>query len=113
MIVFPTPSSSWAEHKVSLAGKTYSFVFKFNSYQQRWMLDIYLDGIPVILGQMIVENFNLFYGKPIKNFDHGILATVRNFEGKSKLSRDNFGIDKEFSLLYLSNEEWENAGNYQ
>ncbi len=113
MIILPTPSSTWAEHRVSLAGKTYVFEFKFNSLQERWMVDIYLDGTPVILGQMIVEDFELFYGKPITNFDHGVLTTVRNFEGKSKLGRDNFGIDKEFSLLYLSNEEWENAGNYQ
>ena len=112
MIVFPTPSSNWAEHKVSLAGKTYTFVFRFNSVQERWMLDIYLDNTPVILGQMIVEGFNLFYGKPITNFEHGILATVSNFEGKDKLSKDNFGIDKQYSLLYLSNEEWENARNY-
>lgn len=106
MIILPTPTSSWVTHKASLAGKTYKLTYRFNEYQQRWMLDIYLNDTPVILGQMIIEGSILFYGKPIKDFDHGVIVPLRNREGTSKIGKDNLGIDKEFSLYYLSNEEW-------
>ena len=67
MITLPTPFAEWIDHRVSLAGKTYKFTYRFNQYSQRWLVDIYLDTTPVILGQMIVEGSPLFYAKPIKN----------------------------------------------
>lgn len=109
MITLPAPSSEWTTHKVSLAGKIYKFTYKFNQFNQRWFLDIYLDDVPVILGQMIVEGSPLFYAKPIKNFDHGVLLPLRNRKATTVIGRDNLGTDKEFSLYYLRNEEWANA----
>ena len=109
MIILPTPSSTWVTHKASLAGKTYKLTYRFNELIQRWFLDIYLNEVAVILGEMIIEGSPLFYGKPIKNFEHGIITPVRNIEGTAPIGKDNLGIDKEYSLYYLSNEEWANV----
>lgn len=109
MIALPTPSSDWATHKASLAGKTYKLTYRFNSYNQRWMLDIYLDEVSVSLGNMIIEGSPLFYAQPIKNFEHGVLLPLRNINGKTTIGRDNLGIGKEFTLYYLTNEEWADA----
>ena len=109
MIIIPTPAASYASHKISLAGKTYNFVFRFNSLMQRWMLDIYLNEVEVILGQGIIEGSPLFYAEPIVNFEHGILIPVRNVNTTNPVGRDNLGIGKEYSLIYLTMEEWENV----
>lgn len=109
MIILPTPTLEWASHKASLAGKTYKFTYRFSEYNQRWMLDIYLNDEVVILGQMIIEGSPLFYAKPIKNFEHGVIVPIRNVDSAKTIGRDNLGIDKEFSLYYLSNEEWANV----
>lgn len=106
MITLPTPTNSWTTHKASLAGKTYTFTYRFNSIAERWFLDIYLDDEEVITGQMIIEGSILFYGNPIKNFEHGKIVPVRNRETTNPIGRNNLGIGKEYSLYYLSNEEW-------
>lgn len=111
MIIIPTPTVTYASSKVSLSGQTYTFTFRFNSVAQRWFLDIDLDSIPVIHGQMLIEGVPLFYGKPIKNFDHGLLLLLRNNDVGGTVGRNNLGIDKEFSLVYITNEEWENVGS--
>jgi len=109
MIKIPSPTSSYAEHKVSLAGVTYSFVYKWNATAAVWMLDIYLNNAPVILGQALLHLSVLFYGKPITNFDHGILVVLSNTDTKEKLGRNNLGINKPYTLYYFSNKELEEA----
>jgi hypothetical protein len=106
MIIIPTPTQSFASHKVSLAGLTYDFTFRYNTFQGMWYLDIYLNNAAVILGQALLPTNVLFYGKPIKNFDHGVLMVLRNVDTTEPLGRDNLGVSKLYSLYYLSNEEW-------
>jgi len=111
MIKIPTPSESFASQKVSLAGKTYEFVFRYNAYADVWQLDIFLNKQAVITGQSLVVSSPLFYAKPIKNFDHGVLLVLRNSESKERLGRNNLGLNKLYSLYYYSNAEWEELQN--
>jgi len=105
MILIPTPSSAYAQHKVSLAGQTYIFTFRFNSYSKRWYLDISLNGIVVRNSEIILEGGILFHGSYIDNFDHGKLFVVRAKETTEPCGRYNFGIDKDYVLAYVSKEE--------
>ncbi len=107
MIKIPSPTSAYAEHKVPLAGVTYSFVYRWNGTAAVWMLDIYLNNSPVILGQALLPQSALFYGKPITNFDHGALVVLPNVNTTEKLGRDNLGINKLYTLYYISNKELE------
>lgn len=111
MIKIPTPTLSWASHKVSLDNKTYDFTFRWNSIQGVWQLDIYLNKSPVILGEALMPTNPLFYGKPIKNFEHGLLMVLRNIETKEPLGRDNLGVSKTYTLYYVSNEEMDEIIN--
>lgn len=105
MIKIPTPTTAYASHKVSLSGKTYDFTFRYNSYSGVWYLDIYLNGTSVILGQALLNRNPLFYGKPVKNFDHGILMVIKSTDVPDPLGRDNLGVSKIYTLYYIPNEE--------
>jgi hypothetical protein len=107
MIKIPSPTSAYADHKVSLAGVTYSFVYRWNGVAAVWMLDIYLNNTPVILGQALLSQSALFYAKPIPNFTHGVLIVLPNTKTKERLGRDNLGINKLYTLYYFSNKELE------
>lgn len=106
MIILPSPTQSFVENRPSLAGKTYVFIYRFNEVSGRWYLDIYLDNVSVILGVALVEGQPLFSGLSIPNFDHGILTLLRITNTKEKIGRYNFGVDKDWVLVYLTNEEW-------
>ncbi len=107
MIKIPSPTVSYADHKVSLAGKTYKFIYRWNSIASVWMLDIYLNDTPVRTGNTLLPLSALFYAKPITNFDHGVLVVLPNINTKEKLGRNKLGINKTYTLYYFSNEEWE------
>ncbi len=108
MLLLTIPDSPYTSTTVSLAGKTYTFDYRFNFTSERWMLDIYLNKVPVILGQAIMENSFMFYGRPIENFDHGVLGCFASRLGVTeKAGRNNIGIDRDYWFAYIPNSELE------
>lgn len=108
MIKIPVPStSSYAESTVNLGGQSYKFVWRYNSVMERWLVDIYLNDEEVSMGEALIENTYMFYGKPIDKFSHGVIGVFRAKNSMEKVSRYNIGIDKDYEFLYLTNEEFE------
>lgn len=108
MLILTVPDSSYTNTNVPLAGKTYKFNYRYNFTTERWMLDIYLNETPVILGQSIIENSYMFYGRPIENFDHGVLGCFAIRKGVTeKAGRYNIGIDRDYWFAYIPNSELE------
>lgn len=107
MIVLPIPESTWSDVDVALGGVTYTFTYRYNDFSKRWSVDIYLNKVPVSLGNIIME-YGLFHnGKPIVNFDHGVIGCFPAREGVTDLAgRYNIGLEKDYWLAYLTNQEY-------
>lgn len=105
MLFLAGPESTHAENKVALGGVTYTFTYRYNTYNKRWALDIRLNGKDVILGESLIEGSPLFYGKDILDFSHGVLTVVRTRDTKSPCGLSNLGVGKEYILTYITNEE--------
>jgi len=106
MIKIPAPQGAFSSSKVALAGVSYDFTFRYNSYAKIWQLDIHLNKTPVILGESLVPLSPLFYGEEIKGFNHGGLVLVSNVETAEPCGLNNLGIDRDYTLIYITNEEW-------
>ena len=109
MLFISGPESSYTENKVALGGVTYSFTYRYNTQTQRWSLDIRLNGKAVILGESLIEGSPLFYADSIPDFSHGVLTVIPTGDTKNPCGLSNFGVDKEYELIYLTNEEWQNV----
>lgn len=99
------PEEAWSSSNVSLAGTTYSFRYSFNNRDERWRLSIYIGARAIITGVKIMENQLLLRNYGLDDFSHGDLACVRAKQSSFPVGFDNFGRDKEYELVYYSNEE--------
>lgn len=105
MLKINVPNFSWSEQAVTLDGKQYRFVFRFNERDQRWRLDIYLGSTPVILGVKILENVFLLGEYYPEGFQHGDLFCGRLREDNNPVGRTNLGFGKPFELVYYTRAE--------
>ena len=105
MLEIPVPEESFAEFQLLLAGIEYRFVYKFNTRDDRWYIDIFIDEDPVILGVKVMENQSLLDRYHLPDFDHGDLRCLRLGSSLAPVGRDNLGIGKNYDLVYFSNEE--------
>lgn len=102
-IPVPTPNTSQV---VSLGGVAYNFVFNFNYFDDKWRISIYQNEEPVQLNMKVTEPKSLIRVRttPV-NFSHGDLQVHQRKTTSNPCGIDNFGIDKEYELLYFTNEE--------
>lgn len=102
MILINVPNSPWSESRMSLGGIYYRFVFRYNSVDERWRMDIYLsDGTPVIEGVKIMgENESLLGRYILDNFDHGDIFCMRAKNDGLPAGRYNLGIGLSYELVY-------------
>lgn len=106
----PVPNSSWSSQNITLGGLDYTFEFSFNSRDDRWRFDIYLEDEPVILGIKIMENQFFLRNYILPDFDHGDIVCVRSKDDGSPVGRDNLGQGKPYELIYFGTNELEEAG---
>lgn len=106
MILIPTPDLPYSEVVVSLDNKTYTFIYRYVSLTNIVLVDIYLNNTPLVLGEALEPFSPLFYNKPIEGFNHGVLVVLSRRETTSKCTLGTIGIDKDYTLVYLTNKEW-------
>ena len=99
------PDTSWSRQVVALDGKSYIFEISYNERSTRWYINISLSGTEVINSIKALENINMTGRYNLINFDHGELFCVNLKKTADPVGRDNFGIDKDYELIYLTNEE--------
>lgn len=104
-LIIDTPSSSWSQQDVTLGGKKYTFVYKYNSRDERWRLSISIGGTEIISSVKVMENQLLLGRYILPDFDHGDLACVRSEDDGKPVGKDNLGAGKPYELLYFTNEE--------
>lgn len=101
----PVPGTAYSNQEVTLAGIKYNFKFQYNGRDSRWRLSILLGDTTVISGVKIMENERLLWRYRLPQFQHGDLFCIRFKDDGKEVGRDNFGVDKAYELLYLTNEE--------
>lgn len=100
------PIVSYAEQEISLGGFKYTFIYKYNDWDERWRIDIHKGSEVVVSGLKVLENSSLIKRNfSLPGFDHGDIICVRLQDDASPAGRDNIGLHKAYELIYLSNEE--------
>ena len=105
MLKIPVPSPNTYQ-VVSLGGVAYNFHFTFNYFDDKWRISIYRNEEVVELNMKVTEQKSLIRarGTPVQ-FDHGDLQVHRVQDTKQPCGLSNFGNEKEYELLYFTNEE--------
>lgn len=109
MIVINVPNSPWSENRMSFGGQFYNVIFRYNSRDERWRMDIYKEDVPVILGVKIMENQSLLKKHSLKDFSHGDIGCLRIEDDGKPVTRDNLGVGLPYELVYFTNEEMAEA----
>ena len=114
MIKLNTPTSPDVVTPTALGGNLYQFHYQYNGStpeNKRWYLDIYLGKKLLIAGLKLIDGFPLLSKYSLVDFNHGELYVIKFKETDSVVGRDNLGIGKEYSLVYISNDEIEGDFN--
>lgn len=102
MIKINIPDSSWSESRMSLDGRLYTIEFRHNSRDDRWRLDIYYQGEPVIRGLKLMENQEVTDRYILDNWNpNTYLIAVRMKNTLNLINRDNLGINKTYELYFI------------
>lgn len=102
----PTPTSAWGEEVLNLSGLRYRFIFRFNDKDEAWRLSIYRNQDVVIINEKLVVGQPVRMSTQIELFSHGVLCVKKIKETTENLGRNNFGLDKDYELVYYSIEEF-------
>lgn len=106
----PVPDQAWSRQEVSLGGLDYTLIYSYNTRDERWRFDIYLEEVPVILGVKIMENQFFLENHILSNFNHGDIACIKVQDDGLPVGRNNLGQGKPYELVYFTNEEVEDLG---
>lgn len=107
MLELNVPDAAWSTNTVSLGNTLYTIDFLYNSTDERWRINIFIEDEPVLLGLKLMEQSGIIakYRHPL--FNHGELFVIRRENDGLPCTRDNLGFNKPYGLFYFSNEELE------
>lgn len=116
-VQLPVPAVSYKEVELSLSGITYNFVFRFNDRMIKyegdegtWIIDIFnSSGSPIVRGLAVVGQGFLIDRLILPEFSNGDILCFRAKKTDKAPTRNNLGIDKDYWLVYMTNEEIEDA----
>lgn len=109
-LVINTPKTPYTDFTTTLSGTTYQLNLRWNGRAESWYLDIATsNGVVIRKGAKLLPKVPLI----VKNksmFPDGNLFVVKSIEGYSEpVGRDNLGKDSPYSLIFLTNQEIEDA----
>jgi hypothetical protein len=98
----------YQEQQVTLNGNTFYFVFKVNSAYTTnpWTLSILdVNKEPLLVGKRINPNQNLILQRHIRELLGGVLFCFNIKEDNATITKNNFGGDQQFRVIYVSESE--------
>jgi len=111
-IEIPVPSISYSEVNVTLAGISYDIVFRESSREQdengsgRLYFDIYTEDTLIKAGVKVMESQSLLARYLLEGFLTGDILCLSRVAGSTNVATlANVGLNKEYGLFYLTNEE--------
>lgn len=97
--------------RISLENITYLLRITFNTRLRGWYLDLSdVNGEPIYQGIKITPQTNLTYRFIKDDAPSGDFVCIRVTNTEQPLDRDNFGFDKDYSLVYFTQDELEQLG---
>jgi len=103
-LIFSVPDAEKGGQNITLNKKSYRVVTRYNSRFGYWALDLYDSASnPIILGEKLLPKKDIL-SRYLKNKILGGYFFIRS-KDDSKMTRDNFGIDKTHTLMFASTEE--------
>ena len=107
MIQLPVTRNGNSRIKVPVNGTVYTLIYRYNTRNKRLYLSIELSDVPIISGLRLIE-----FGSPIVNYElvgfSGYqIFVVENLEGTGFATLGNLGLDLEYVLLLMNQEEVE------
>jgi hypothetical protein len=101
-ISLPGPRSADSKYTTSLEGQGYDIRIRWNNRSESWFLYIGLKGQTPLLKTRIVTNQNLLATyRGIENLPPGNLYLLDYEKSYGRPSRDDFGLNKRFRLIYV------------
>jgi len=106
MIQIPVTVNGNSEFDISLDGTVYTFRYTYNTRNKRVYLSIFLEGEPIIESLRLIEDSTPILYYPLAQFTGGELLVVEFEKGTGFTTLGNFGINLEYSLVYVSPSEF-------
>ena len=107
-VVLPTPITANETQRVSLNNILYDITYRYNTRDERWRIDLAVQGETFVTGIKVMENQLLLGQFLLSEYIQGELFCVRNEDDDNPVGRDNFGLGKAYELLYLTPDEVNN-----
>lgn len=107
MLVIQTPQQAYVESVTPLGPVQYNFVYRFNTTDNLFRLDIQdFLGNPIVNGLTLKENYmGLLLPYYTPEFDHGDLLVIKSNQSAGPLNLLNLGIERDYNLVYITNQE--------
>lgn len=105
MIQIPVSKNGNSDFDITLDGITYTLRYRYNSRNRRLFFDILQDDLVITLGVRLIE-----WSFPTTNLALDTLPRGAFFVSPLKDTEEiatlgNFGIDQDYSMIYLSEQE--------
>ena len=107
MLQLPVTTNGNSEIEVPIDGVVYTLKYNYNTRNKRLFLSIFDDETPLIEGLRLVDNGAPIINYAIKELNGAQLEVLQILDGTGFATLGNVGIDEEFILLYVTEEELE------
>lgn len=108
-ISFNVPNTPHTSYFTTIDNETFQFVFRWSTRASVWHLDVFTgDGDSLVKGAKLVPNIPLIRTTNVKA-PKGELTVVNNTSNQDVPSKDNIGVNKDFELMYFTEEEMDDA----
>jgi hypothetical protein len=105
-VEIPVPEAAYPEVEITLAGITYTLLFKESLLEKgRLFFDLFIGEVLVKPSVKVMEDQGLLSRYVLDDFSHGEIFCFRVGTSLDKAVKDNTGIGKNYGLFYVSNQE--------
>lgn len=110
MLEITVPNTSYSTQRVNINNTVYNLQLSFNSRDNSWYLDLFdIDNNPILQSKKLQWGSAITSRYILPNLIDGDFFILKTEERDQILGRDNFGVNKLYNLVYLTEEEQEVA----
>ena len=105
MFILDTPDRAFIEQRATLDEIEYFLIYRFNSRDKKYRLDIYDANQELLIGGVVVAPQMLVTSDKYLPEILGEITLIKNKETTTEPTITNIGIDEEWQLVYYENNE--------
>lgn len=113
MLIIDIPDQASSSQRVNLSNNLVTLVFNFNVRDESWYVDVYDDTRTnaIVLGIKVVPNQTLTGNYLLSELSGGELWCIRFRNTSEPIDRNNFGSDRDYRLVWMTDQELARARN--